>query len=339
MPAAPISAAEAPAAPPVPAPSPPEWWVSPDKPAPSRPASRLAPPVVATPSEPPPLEAAPPWGPAPTGADRSDSTAATSMRSARRQPRQAAVLAAVVALAAAGVSLIIDAQRSSGASVVETAPSASSTASATAPPPAGAPAPVDGSAAPTTAPAPTSTTAAPPPPPPSTAARAAAPTPTTAPRPRPPATPAPTAPPPTAPDPAAQLRQVQAIADTSGWDWRKVHVNFKIGFDPAACCHWGVYDPADHKTIWIGPTAFGDDTRLRYVVLHELGHAWQWHTHRLSKLEADMAPWGYSDLDALEAGADCIATDWGADVHMGHYWTCPPDAQALMASRLAGQWK
>src|SRR5581483_4930182 len=114
-------------------------------------------------------------------------------------------------------------------------------------------------------------------------------------------------------DPAAQLQQVQAIADTSGWDWRKVYVNFRIGFDPAACCHWGVYDPTDHKTIWIGPTAFDDPARLRYVVLHELAHAWQWRSHRLTKLEADMAPWGYGGIDALEAGADCIATDWGAD--------------------------
>jgi hypothetical protein len=30
--------------------------------------------------------------------------------------------------------------------------------------------------------------------------------------------------------------------------------------------------------VWIGPTAFGNLTRLRYVVLHELGHAWQYHT-------------------------------------------------------------
>jgi hypothetical protein len=132
---------------------------------------------------------------------------------------------------------------------------------------------------------------------------------------------------------------VESLADSSGWDWRKVHVHFRIGFDPAACCHWGVYDPQDHKTIWIGPTAFGDATRLRYVVLHELAHAWQWHTHRLKKLSADMAPWGYADLDALEAGADCIATVWGADVNAGHYWTCPPPAQSLMTQRLAGQWK
>jgi hypothetical protein len=52
-----------------------------------------------------------------------------------------------------------------------------------------------------------------------------------------------------------------------------------------------------------------------------------------------MAPWGYQDVAALEAGADCIATQWGADLASGHYWACPPDAQALMARRLAGQWK
>jgi hypothetical protein len=118
-----------------------------------------------------------------------------------------------------------------------------------------------------------------------------------------------------------------------------VHVHFKIGFYPADCCHWGVYDQYDHKTIWIGPTAFGDATRLRYVVLHELAHAWQWHSHRLKKLEADLAPWGYQDVAALEAGADCIATQWGGDVASGHYWACPPDARELMARRLAGQWK
>ncbi|HVW33692.1 MAG TPA: hypothetical protein VHL53_14230, partial [Acidimicrobiia bacterium] len=140
-------------------------------------------------------------------------------------------------------------------------------------------------------------------------------------------------------DPDAQLKQVEAIADTSGWNWRSVHVHFKIGFDPEACCHWGVYDPTDHKTIWIGPTAFGDATRIRYVVLHELAHAWQWHSHRLKKLEADMAPWGYGDVDALEAGADCISADWGALATAGHYWTCPADAQAVMAQRLAGMWK
>ena len=253
-----------------------------------------------------------------------------SDRTAR--PRLTMMAAVLVVMAAAGVSLIVGPQRSSGAPLAAPAVPPAITVPAA---PAG---PVGSAPTTTTAAEPSTTTTA-------AAATAPAPAPvaptttTGAPRPRPPAPPAP---PPTRSAAAVtgdQLGQVQAIADTSGWDWRKVHVQFRIGFDPAACCHWGVYDPNDHKTIWIGPTAFDDATRLRYVVLHELAHAWQWHSHRLKKLSADMAPWGYSDLDALEAGADCIATLWGADVHMGHYWTCPPDAQAVMARRLAGQWK
>jgi hypothetical protein len=264
--------------------------------------------------------------------------------SAPAQGRRLTVAAAVlVVMAVAGLSLIVGAQRSSGAPVagpvarpaVAVPPSTAVTAP---PPPAPAeePFPASASTAPptTTASTPTTTT-----PTTTTGARSAAATRTTSPpRARPPAPPAPMAPAGAA-DAGSQLKQVESLADTSGWDWRKVHVQFRIGFAPTACCHWGVYDPNDHKTIWIGPTAFGDATRLRYVVLHELAHAWQWHSHRLKKLSADMAPWGYSDLDALEAGADCIATDWGADAAAGHYWTCPPDARALMAQRLAGQWK
>ena len=187
----------------------------------------------------------------------------------------------------------------------------------------------DGAAPSTTGP---TASTAPPAPPPSTArtaSRSGA---------GPPAKPVPTTTRPAA-APESQLDQVEAIATSSGWDWRGVHVHFKIGFYPTDCCHWGVYDPQDHKTIWIGPTAFENAARLRYVVLHELGHAWQWHTHRLKKLQADMAPWGYQDVDALEAGADCIATLWGADAAMGHYWTCPAPALDLMSRRLAGQWK
>ena len=261
----------------------------------------------------------------------------------RRSVRRWLVAAGLAVMAGAGATLIVDAGHTSGAPLALAVPAA--------PPAAGGDSPVEGTTT-TTTPATTTTSASPPATaPPASPATATPPPPPTArvtttsrPRPAPAPVRAPTGPPSAAPAPApaadadAQLQQVEAIADTSGWDWRAVHVHFRIAFDPEACCHWGVYDQADHKTIWIGPTAFGDATRLRYVVLHELGHAWQWHTHRLKKLEADMAPWGYADLDALEAGADCIAADWGASVTMGHYWSCPPDAQALMARRLAGQW-
>ena len=265
------------------------------------------------------------------------------------QPRLMMAGGAVLLVGALGVALIAGSQRPPEEAMAEapappamtvpepvTAPTqatipGSSSSTTTSGPAAAGPVTTAGS---TPAPALPTGPAAPPPRP--APAAAAAPRPRTAAvAPAPPARPAPRP----AADPAAQLQQVQAIADTSGWDWRKVYVNFRIGFDPAACCHWGVYDPTDHKTIWIGPTAFDDPARLRYVVLHELAHAWQWRSHRLTKLEADMAPWGYGGIDALEAGADCIATDWGADVALGHYWACPSAAQALMASRLSGRWK
>jgi len=262
------------------------------------------------------------------------------------QPRLMMATGALLAVGALGVALLVGSQRPSGEALAEAAASGAVPGPAAPPAAAAAGIAADPSSSTTTsAPAATgpATTAGPAPTPalptgpagpPPTATTAA-----TAARPRPNPAPPAARPAPASADPAAQLRQVQAIADTSGWGWRQVHVNFRIGFDPAACCHWGVYDPSDHKTIWIGPTAFDDPARLRYVVLHELAHAWQWHSHRLTRLEGDMAPWGYSGLDALEAGADCIATDWGADVALGHYWACPPAAQALMASRLAGQWK
>ena len=70
--------------------------------------------------------------------------------------------------------------------------------------------------------------------------------------------------------PQAQA-QVEAIADSSGWNWRAAGVRFAMGFYPADCCHWGVYEAAK-SIIWVGPTAFEDQNRLRYVVLHELAH-------------------------------------------------------------------
>ncbi|HEV8625484.1 MAG TPA: hypothetical protein VG034_13580 [Acidimicrobiia bacterium] len=249
-----------------------------------------------------------------------------SMSDRASWPRLTIVVALAVVLGATGAFLIAVPQRSSGEPIAAPADPPTTTTTQ-------APTTTTTTAAPTTTSivaAPTTTTA--PQAPPATK-------PTSPPRPRPPAKPVPTTARSAASVGGSQLDQVESIADSSGWDWRKVHVHFRIGFYPSDCCHWGVYDPYDHKTIWIGPTAFDNATRLRYVVLHELAHAWQWHSHRLKKLSADMAPWGYQDVDALEAGADCIATQWGADAASGHYWTCPPAAQELMARRLAGDWK
>ncbi|HEY4408269.1 MAG TPA: hypothetical protein VGO87_00180, partial [Acidimicrobiia bacterium] len=133
----------------------------------------------------------------------------------------------------------------------------------------------------------------------------------------------------------ARLQQAEAIADSSGWDWRRAGVVIHAAFHPQACCHWGIYDPSD-SSLWIGPTAFADSGRLRYTVLHELGHAWQWHSGHLDQLAADMAPWGHRGMGGLEAGADCISVLWGASPKAGHYWACPPTAAGVVARRLAG---
>lgn len=133
----------------------------------------------------------------------------------------------------------------------------------------------------------------------------------------------------------SQLAQVEAIADSSGFDWRAAGVTIHIGYNPTDCCHWGIYDYRDNS-LWIGPTAFASTTRLRYVVLHELGHAWQWTSGHRDQLAADMAPWGVSGEEALEYSADCIATVEGAQ--MDNYWACPAAAQAIVRQRLSGDW-
>jgi len=135
--------------------------------------------------------------------------------------------------------------------------------------------------------------------------------------------------------PTSQLAQVEAIADSSGFDWRAAGVVIHIAFNPTDCCHWGIYDYRD-SSLWIGPTAFASPTRLRYVVLHELGHAFQWTSGHKDQMAADMAPWGVSGEEALEYSADCIATVEGAQ--MDNYWACPPAAQAIVRKRLSGDW-
>jgi hypothetical protein len=132
-----------------------------------------------------------------------------------------------------------------------------------------------------------------------------------------------------------QVRQVQAIADSSGWNWRAAGVSYVVGFHPEACCHWGIYDSRS-GTIYVGPTAFATTERLRYVVLHETAHAWQYRAGPIQTLMGDYAPWGYRGANGLEAGADCIATLWGAARSQGHYWHCPDGALAVAARERGG---
>ena len=168
----------------------------------------------------------------------------------------------------------------------------------------------------TTAPPPETTTTTVPPPP--------APPPTTAPK----ASPVPST------GPEARAR-VEAIAASTGWAWRAAGVRFNLSFHPTGR-NWGVYE-RDTGIIWIGPTAFADANRLRYVVLHELGHGWQYRQNRFADFITDYARWGFRTIGpALEAGADCVAALWGST--RGHYWTCPADARALALRRLGGDW-
>jgi hypothetical protein len=130
----------------------------------------------------------------------------------------------------------------------------------------------------------------------------------------------------------AQQQQVKAIADTSGWDWRAAGVTYVVGFHPQACCHWGVWDFRS-STIYIGPTAFASANRLRYVVLHETAHAWQYRAGPMHTIMMkDYTGWGYTGVRALEAGADCVAALWGATT--SHYWRCPTQALAVAAREL-----
>jgi hypothetical protein len=131
----------------------------------------------------------------------------------------------------------------------------------------------------------------------------------------------------------AQQQQLQAIADSSGWNWRAAGVSYVVGFHPEACCHWGVYDSRS-GTIYVGPTAFANAERLRYVVLHETAHAWQYRAGPTQVLMGDYARWRYTGGNGLEAGADCIATLWGAARSQGHYWHCPDAALAVAAGEL-----
>jgi hypothetical protein len=185
-------------------------------------------------------------------------------------------------------------------------------------------APVESTTATAPPPVETTTTTAPPP--------AAAPSGPTEAKPAAPAKTRPVAP----SGPQAQA-QVEAIADSSGWNWRAAGVRFAMGFYPADCCHWGVYESA-RSIIWVGPTAFDDQNRLRYVVLHELAHAWQYRQNRFAQFISDYTAWGFNTIGpALEAGADCVANVWGAAG--GHYWSCTPAARSLTMRRLSGDWR
>lgn len=144
-------------------------------------------------------------------------------------------------------------------------------------------------------------------------------------------TPAPASPTPS-PEPTRQ-QQIEAIADRLPFNWRAAGVTLKAECAPnRAHCRWGLY-VVSSNTIWVGTDAFANSTRLFYVVAHELAHAWQFSNDPHTRMN-DLADWGYTGVDGLEAAADCLAQAWGAT--MNHYWACPPDAERHMTTVFNG---
>ncbi len=112
------------------------------------------------------------------------------------------------------------------------------------------------------------------------------------------------------------------------------------GYNPLdTCCHAGGYNPTPND-VWIGQSAFTTPARLRYVVVHELGHSVHLHTNRGAALTAAVAnapvvragPW-----DASEKVADCVA--WvlaPAETAASGitYWSCPDPWRRQVAAAL-----
>ena len=105
------------------------------------------------------------------------------------------------------------------------------------------------------------------------------------------------------------------------------------------CCHAGGYNPTPNE-VWIGQSAFATTARLRYVVVHELGHSLHLHTNRGPALNAAVAnapvvragPW-----DASEKVADCVA--WvlaPAETAASGitYWACPDPWRSQVGAAL-----
>lgn len=138
--------------------------------------------------------------------------------------------------------------------------------------------------------------------------------------------PADSSPPPPPPEPSRQER-IEVIADQLPFNWRAAGVTLTAECAPnRSYCHWGLYTVADN-TVWVGTEAFSTNTRLFYVVAHELAHAWQFRNDPYARME-DLAAWDHTGVDGLEAAADCLAKVWGATAN--HYWECPSDARSHM---------
>lgn len=125
------------------------------------------------------------------------------------------------------------------------------------------------------------------------------------------------------------LARARAIADETGFPWRDHGVSFAVGCSPHSVeCAGGSYEPTP-KLVLLRDDIYRDRSLFRYVVLHELAHAWQFNVRGWPDATDDLAAWGFSGMVGLEYAADCLAAAWGAR-HSFAYWDCPADAAEHM---------
>jgi hypothetical protein len=97
--------------------------------------------------------------------------------------------------------------------------------------------------------------------------------------------------------------------------------------------HWGVYEPVSN-VVYVGASVFSDPARLRYVVTHELAHAYYFRAATAAQrgaFGAAVAGGPQVRGGAGELFADCVAYLWGATT--SHYWSCPsPHREAVAAA-------
>ncbi|MBM3675901.1 MAG: M1 family metallopeptidase [Actinobacteria bacterium] len=142
-----------------------------------------------------------------------------------------------------------------------------------------------------------------------------------------------TQPAPSSPDPLVAPDALRAEVDGLPPVSRLSRAEVLVGEPAGAAGHWGVYEVGTNR-VWIGPDAFASPERLRYVLAHEVGHAWYFRVatpDERARLNAAVTDTGQG---ASERVADCIAIQWGATI--SHYWPCPEPARAAVGTILAG---
>jgi len=137
-----------------------------------------------------------------------------------------------------------------------------------------------------------------------------------------------------------RLSAIKDIADSIGYDWRSAGGVIHYGCPPGSrcycsetSCHYGSVFGAEGRKrvdVWIFEHAFVSESRLRYVVLHEIAHVWQVQMRGWEGRYGDFERWLPRGVDPMEATADCLAKVWGASPPRYAYWDCPAPAEEYM---------